>query len=109
MQGNMSEAVAEKPAAPGSEGAGAGMSSGVMAIPLPRVFGRLLLLTVHVELESGERVGVVTATYELPQGLTLDVDRGGRSVLVPYDRVVTGLDRASRTIRIDPPLGLLDD
>lgn len=67
------------------------------------------LLGMHVELESGERVGVVTATYELPQGLTLDVDRGGRSVLIPYDRVVTGFDRASRTIRIDPPMGLLDD
>ncbi len=67
------------------------------------------LLGMRVELESGEKVGVVTATYELPQGLTLDVDRGGRSVLIPYDRVVTGLDRATGTIRIDPPLGLLDD
>jgi 16S rRNA processing protein RimM len=67
------------------------------------------LLGMHVQLESGDPVGVVTATYELPQGLTLDVDRGGRSVLIPYDRVVTGLDRATRTIRIHPPLGLLDD
>lgn len=67
------------------------------------------LLGMHVELETGEKVGVVTATYELPQGLTLDVDRGGRSVLIPYDRIVTRLDRAAGTIRIDPPLGLLDD
>lgn len=38
----MSEALAEKPAAPKADGAG--MSSGVVSIPLPRVFGRLLLL-----------------------------------------------------------------
>jgi len=64
---------------------------------------------MRVELESGEVVGTVSATYDLPQGLTLDVDREGVSVLIPYDRVVTDVDRTLRVIRIDPPAGLLDD
>jgi 16S rRNA processing protein RimM len=64
---------------------------------------------MRVELESGETVGVVADTYELPQGLTLDVKREKDSVMIPYDRIVTNVDRAERVIRIDPPAGLLDD
>jgi 16S rRNA processing protein RimM len=67
------------------------------------------LLGMAVELESGETVGKVVDTFELPQGLTLDVAREKGTVLVPYDRVVTSVDRERRVIRIDPPLGLLDD
>lgn len=65
---------------------------------------------MRVELESGEVVGTVAVTYDLPQGLTLDVRRetGAKSVLIPYDRVVTHLDRDARVIRIAPPVGLLD-
>jgi 16S rRNA processing protein RimM len=66
---------------------------------------------MRVVLENGEDVGVVDATYELPQGLTLDVKRptGGSTVLIPFDRVVTRLDRETKVITIDPPAGLLDD
>lgn len=65
---------------------------------------------MRVQLESGEEVGTVVATYDLPQGLTLDVERSsGNTVLIPYDRIVTSLDRALRLIVIDPPAGLLDD
>ena len=64
---------------------------------------------MRVELESGETIGVVADTYELPQGLTLDVTRPKGSVLIPYERIVTAVDRAERVIRIDPPAGLLDD
>jgi 16S rRNA processing protein RimM len=66
---------------------------------------------MRVVLASGEDVGVVDATYELPQGLTLDVKRpvAPQSVLVPFDRIVTNVDRDARLITIDPPLGLLDD
>jgi 16S rRNA processing protein RimM len=77
------------------------------------------LVGMRVELESGEPVGTVAQTYELPQGLTLDVTReagsgkreeGKReSVMIPYDRIVTSVDRETRTIRIAPPPGLLDD
>jgi 16S rRNA processing protein RimM len=67
------------------------------------------LLGMRVELESGELVGTVSDTYDLPQGLTLDVKREQGSVLIPYDRIVTSVDREARLIRIDPPLGLLED
>lgn len=63
---------------------------------------------MRVELESGEVVGVVDTIYELPQGITLDVKRPTGSVLIPYDRVVTHLDREARVMRISPPHGLLD-
>jgi 16S rRNA processing protein RimM len=67
------------------------------------------LLGMRVELESGEVVGKVIVTYDLPQGLTLDVSREGRSsILIPYDRIVTNVDREARVIRIDPPVGLLE-
>ena len=64
---------------------------------------------MRVELESGEVVGTVIGTYELPQGLTLDVQRERGSVLIPYDRIVTSVDREARVIQIAPPEGLLDD
>jgi len=66
---------------------------------------------MRVELVSGEIVGNVVATYDLPQGLTLDVSRGEdlkKSVLIPYDRIVTDVDRVLRVIKIDPPVGLLE-
>jgi 16S rRNA processing protein RimM len=63
---------------------------------------------MRVELESGGVVGTVIATYDLPQGLTLDVQREKSSVLIPYDRIVTSIDRDLRLIKIDPPEGLLD-
>jgi len=64
---------------------------------------------MRAELETGETVGTVADTYELPQGLTLDVKREKDSVMIPYDRIVTNVDRSERVIRIDPPAGLLDD
>ncbi|HXD49908.1 MAG TPA: ribosome maturation factor RimM [Gemmatimonadaceae bacterium] len=65
---------------------------------------------MRVELESGEPIGTVSTIYELPQGITLDVERGlgSSSVLIPYDRVVRSVDREARVIRIAPPAGLLD-
>jgi 16S rRNA processing protein RimM len=63
---------------------------------------------MRVELESGEVVGTVLDTYDLPQGLTLDVQRETGSVMIPYERFVTSVDRESRVLRIDPPTGLLD-
>jgi len=69
------------------------------------------LIGMRVELASGAPLGTVDGLYELPQGLTLDVlrENGGKTVLIPFDRVVTSVDREARVIRIDPPVGLLDD
>jgi 16S rRNA processing protein RimM len=64
---------------------------------------------MRVDLATGEAVGTVIALYELPQGLILDVSRERKgSVMIPYDRVVTKVDRAARVLTIDPPEGLLD-
>jgi 16S rRNA processing protein RimM len=67
------------------------------------------LIGMRVELSSGDVVGSVAATYELPQGLVLEVARERGSVMVPYERIVTSVDREARVIRIDPPAGLLDE
>src|SRR5690242_5066609 len=53
------------------------------------------LLGMRVELESGERVGEIVATYELPQGLDIDVRRADRAdtVLLLYQQSVLRIDR----------------
>lgn len=62
-----------------------------------------------VELSSGERVGMVTDVFEVPQGLLLDVARDRGAVLVPFSGdIVTAVDRERRVVRIDPPPGLLE-
>ena len=71
------------------------------------------LLGMRVELESGELVGTVLETYELPQGLALDVRRAPprekETLLILYDdRTVASVDKDSRVIVVTPPEGLLE-
>src|SRR5215204_4053267 len=68
---------------------------------------------MRVELESGEIVGTVDATYELPQGLAIDVRRAaprdGETVLLLFDeRTIASVDRVARRIVVTPPEGLLE-
>jgi 16S rRNA processing protein RimM len=68
---------------------------------------------MRVELASGEVVGTVEDTYELPQGLALDVRRAAprdaETVLILFDeRTIASLDRAARVIVVTPPDGLLE-
>jgi 16S rRNA processing protein RimM len=68
---------------------------------------------MRVELESGELVGTVDATYDLPQGLALDVrreaPREGETVLLLFDeRTIASVDREARRIVVTPPEGLLE-
>ena len=68
---------------------------------------------MRVELTSGEVVGTVEETYELPQGLALDVrrvpPREAETVLILFDeRTIASLDRDTRVIRVTPPDGLLE-
>jgi len=66
---------------------------------------------MRVVTVGGATVGTVEAVYELPQGLAIDVDRGGEAgtVMIPFSEpTVTAVDRAARTITIDPLEGLLD-
>jgi len=66
-----------------------------------------------VVLESGERVGTVEETYELPQGIALDVRRAppreNETVLLLFDeQTIVSVDEASRTIVVSPAEGLLE-
>jgi len=68
---------------------------------------------MRVELESGELVGVVEETYELPQGLALDVRRAAprdtETTLILFDeRTIALVDREARRIVVTPPEGLLE-
>jgi 16S rRNA processing protein RimM len=68
---------------------------------------------MRVQLASGETVGDVEETYELPQGLVLEVRRAppreGETVLLLYDeRTIASVDREARIIVVTPPEGLLE-
>jgi 16S rRNA processing protein RimM len=68
---------------------------------------------MRVQLESGELVGVVEETYELPQGLAIDVRRAppreNDTVLMLFDgHTIASVDRESRVIVVTPPEGLLE-
>jgi 16S rRNA processing protein RimM len=68
---------------------------------------------MRVVLASGEAVGVVEETYELPQGLAIDVrrepPRERETVLMLYDeRTIASVDRDARVIVVTPPEGLLE-
>ena len=68
---------------------------------------------MRVVLASGEDLGTVEETYELPQGLAIDVrrvpPREQETVLLLYDeRTVASVDRAGRVIVVTPPEGLLE-
>lgn len=66
------------------------------------------LIGLRVQLISGDVVGRVTGAYELPQGLMLEVDAAGRSVLVPFrEGIVTDVDVPLGVVTIDPPEGLV--
>jgi 16S rRNA processing protein RimM len=68
------------------------------------------LIGMAVVNESGERRGVVTTFYELPQGIMLDVKTAGGSVIIPYrPEIIVKTDIEARTIVISDTLGFLDD
>ena len=67
------------------------------------------LLGMKVELDSGTPVGEVTAYYELPQGLTLDVKTSKGSVLVPYrPEIVDRTDTEARVVVVKSDVGMFD-
>lgn len=67
------------------------------------------LIGMRVKLDTGETMGEVTAYYELPQGLTLDVKTGKGSVLVPYrPEVIEHTDSDAREIVVKSDAGMFD-
>jgi 16S rRNA processing protein RimM len=68
------------------------------------------LIGMKAERTTGEEIGTVTAYYELPQGVVLDINTAGGSVLIPYrPEIVVRTDIAARTIVINDTLGFLND
>jgi 16S rRNA processing protein RimM len=67
------------------------------------------LIGMRVERVTGEEIGKVTALYELPQGLVLEVGEGRDALLVPYRaEMVARVDVDERVIVVTPPEGLLE-
>ena len=62
-----------------------------------------------VQLEDGTPLGLVSAVYEMPAGLMIEVQGAKREFLLPYRReFVRKVDRAARRLTVAPPEGLLD-
>ena len=62
-----------------------------------------------VQLEDGTAVGLVSRLYDLPAGLTLEVQGPRREFLLPYKReFVREVDRDGRRLTVALPDGLLD-
>jgi len=75
-------------------------------------FYRFELVGMQVQLKDKSPVGTVRDVLEAPQGLLLSIAREGgegKDHLVPFVAgTVRRVDRASKTITIEPPAGLLD-
>lgn len=68
------------------------------------------LIGMQMVLQDGTDVGEVVDTYDLPQGLMLDVRpvNGGNTFFIPWrPEILVLVDEAARRITIDPPDGLL--
>ena len=67
------------------------------------------LIGMKVRLDTGAEMGEVTAYYELPQGLTLDVMTAKGSVLVPYrPEIVDRTDSEERVVFVRNDVGIFD-
>jgi len=63
-----------------------------------------------VRLADETPLGLVSAVYELPSGLMIEVQGPKREFLLPYKKeFVQQVDRAGRRLVVTPPEGLLDE
>ena len=62
-----------------------------------------------VRLPDDTALGLVTAVYELPAGLMIEVQGPKREFLLPYRKeFVRQVDRAGRRLVVTPPAGLIE-
>jgi 16S rRNA processing protein RimM len=62
-----------------------------------------------VRLPDETPLGLVTATYELPSGVMIEVQGPKREFLLPYKKAfVREVDRAGRRLVVTPPEGLIE-
>lgn len=68
------------------------------------------LVGMNVHDQSDTSLGVIVSTYELPQGLAIEVRvESGRTVLVPFrDEFILGVDSDNRRVKVDSSVGLFD-
>jgi 16S rRNA processing protein RimM len=63
-----------------------------------------------VRLPDETPLGLVSAVYEMPAGLMIEVQGPKREFLLPYKKeFVQQVDRAGRRLTVTPPEGLLED
>jgi 16S rRNA processing protein RimM len=70
------------------------------------------LIGMQVKHVDGRTLGAVEDTYDLPQGLMLDVRpvNGGATYFIPWRaELLVHVDEAARCITVNPPEGLLPD
>jgi 16S rRNA processing protein RimM len=68
------------------------------------------LVGFAVQLEDETPVGLVSEVYELPSGLTIEVQGPKREFMVPFVKEFIGpIDRTARRLTIRPPKGLIED
>ena len=70
------------------------------------------LIGMQVLHVDGRALGDVVDTYDLPQGLMLDIRpvNGGPTYFVPWrEEILVTVDEAARVITVDPPEGLLPE
>jgi 16S rRNA processing protein RimM len=62
-----------------------------------------------VRLEDDTPLGLVSAVYDLPAGILIEVQGPKKEFLLPYKKeFVKQVDRAGRRLRVTLPEGLLD-
>jgi 16S rRNA processing protein RimM len=62
-----------------------------------------------VRLPDETPLGLVSAVYELPAGIMIEVQGPKREFLLPYRKeFVREVDRAARRLTVTPPEGLLE-
>lgn len=68
------------------------------------------LVGFAVTFEDGSPAGIVSEYYELPSGVTLEIQGAKREFLVPFVKEFVGpIDREARQLVIRPPEGLIED
>jgi len=68
------------------------------------------LVGFATKLEDGTPVGLVSEVYELPSGVTLEIQGPKREFMLPFVKEFVGpIDRSARHITIMPPEGLIED
>ena len=67
------------------------------------------LVGFAVQMEDGTPLGLVSEVYQLPSGVTLEVQGPKREFMVPFVKEFIGpIDRTARRMTIRPPEGLIE-